>query len=216
MVAVSQDIKSKLCELGLPPAKVHVVYRGINVEQFSPGDRRAARRRLGLPCDRPLLVWVGRMARVKGLDVLVEACAILKARQIDFHVALVGDGPLQEGLQAACLARGVQEQVRFVGSVRHHELPDWYRAADLTILPSLSEGVPNVLLESLACGTPFVASRVGGIPEIASPGIDRLVTPSDPVELADAIAQQLSAGQTLRRARVPAGEQSSGRRAWST
>ena len=79
----------------------------------------------------------------------------------------------------------------------HHDLPDWYRAADLTVLPSVSEGVPNVLLESIACGTPFVASRVGGIPEIASPGIDRLVAPGDPLELADAIEQHLS--QATRR-----------------
>jgi peptidoglycan/xylan/chitin deacetylase (PgdA/CDA1 family)/glycosyltransferase involved in cell wall biosynthesis len=196
VVSVSQDIRSKLGEFGIDPSKTHVVYRGVNTEQFSPGDRRAARRCLGMPPDGPLLLWVGRMAPVKGLDVLIDACAILKARKSGFQLMLVGAGPLEKQLRAACLARGLAGQVRFVGPVLHHVLPNWYRAADLTVLPSLSEGVPNVLLESIACGTPFVASRVGGIPEIASSGKDRLVTAGDPVELAVAIEQQLT--QTMR------------------
>ncbi len=192
VVAVSDDIKSRLCQFGIEPAKIHVVYRGVDREQFSCGERREARRRLGLPLDRPLLLWVGRMVPVKGLDVLVEACSILKARKTGFQAALVGAGPLEARLKAACVARGLGESVRFAGPALHHDLPDWYRAADLTVLPSLSEGVPNVLLESIACGTPFVASCVGGIPEIASQGIDRLVAPGDPLQLADAIGQQLA------------------------
>jgi glycosyltransferase involved in cell wall biosynthesis len=77
----------------------------------------------------------------------------------------------------------------------HDALPDWYRAADLTVLPSLSEGIPNVLLESMASGTPFVATSVGGIPEIAAEGIDFLVPPRNPLALADAIAAGLMRGK---------------------
>jgi glycosyltransferase involved in cell wall biosynthesis len=76
----------------------------------------------------------------------------------------------------------------FAGVVQHGDLPDWYRAADVTVLPSRSEGVPNVLLESTACGTPFVASDVGGIAEVADPLLDRLV----PAEHADALAKAIT------------------------
>src|SRR5262249_19186984 len=93
--------------------------------------------------------------------------------------------------------------ISFIGSRPQDELPDWYRASDLTVLPSRSEGLPNVLRESLACGTPFVASRVGGIPEIAGDGAGRLVTPGDPVALAEGIALALAEGKTGARTRSP-------------
>jgi glycosyltransferase involved in cell wall biosynthesis len=89
--------------------------------------------------------------------------------------------------------------VTFVGYVPHSDLADWYTAADLTVLPSHSEGVPNVLLESIASGTPFVATRVGGIAEIADPVLDRLVAPGDPAALADAIVDALSMPQPAER-----------------
>ncbi len=83
--------------------------------------------------------------------------------------------------------------MHWIGSVAHDELADYYRSADVTVLPSLSEGVPNVLLESIACGTPFVASNVGGISEIATAGVDRLVPAGDVKALAAAIRDQLAA-----------------------
>jgi glycosyltransferase involved in cell wall biosynthesis len=100
---------------------------------------------------------------------------------------------LRSSLQAAAATLGLSDIVSFVGSRAHDQLPDWYRAADLTVLPSRSEGIPNVLRESLACGTPFVASRVGGIPEIATEPCLRLVPPGDAAALADAIAASLAA-----------------------
>jgi glycosyltransferase involved in cell wall biosynthesis len=93
--------------------------------------------------------------------------------------------------------------VTFAGYVPHADLPDWYRAANLTVLPSRSEGVPNVLLESIACGTPFVASRVGGIPEVADPLVDRLVAPNDRDALADAIVHSLTSPSRITRRTMP-------------
>jgi teichuronic acid biosynthesis glycosyltransferase TuaC len=84
--------------------------------------------------------------------------------------------------------------VTLAGRRPHAELPDWYRASDLAVLPSYSEGLPNVLREAVACGRPFVATRVGGIPEIADPSYSRLVSPGSPPELADAIRAMLAAG----------------------
>ncbi len=192
VIVVSRDLKDQVEKLGVDPAKVHVGWRGVNAEEFSPGDRREARQRLGLPASRPLMLWVGGMVPVKNLETLLAAAAILKARGTDFRLLLVGQGRLANSLKRKCRALGLQELVQFVGPVRHDNLPDWYRAANVTVLPSWSEGIPNVLLESMAAGIPFVASNVGGIPEIAREGVDRLAPPGDPAAWAEAIAKQLS------------------------
>jgi glycosyltransferase involved in cell wall biosynthesis len=192
VVAVSRDLAEALAGLGIPAAKVHVIPRGVDAGAFAPGDRPGARRRLGIPDGAPVLLWVGRLVAVKGLDVLLRACGRLRDRGVAFRLYLVGDGPLRRPLEAQARSEGLGPAVAFVGPVAHDDLPDWYRAADLTVLPSRSEGVPNVLRESLACGTPFVASRVGGVPELAAGGAGELVEPGDPEALAAALAAALA------------------------
>ena len=192
IVAVSRNLRDKVLDLGVAPGKTHVCWRGVNTKKFRAGDRSKARQRLGLPASVPLLLWIGRMVPVKNLETLLGAAAILKERGGDFRLLLVGTGPLEDYLRRKCRARGLQDRVSFMGPIMHDALPDWYRAADLTVLPSWSEGIPNVLLESMATGVPFVASNVGGIPEIAVKDSDLLLPPDDPHAWADAIAQQLS------------------------
>jgi glycosyltransferase involved in cell wall biosynthesis/peptidoglycan/xylan/chitin deacetylase (PgdA/CDA1 family) len=191
VVAVSQHLKDKMIELGVAPDKVQVVCRGVDETIFHPGDRTLARQKLGIPIDQRVLLWVGRMVPIKGLDVLLTACGRLQAKGTEFQLFLIGDGPLRAALASQCQLLGLRDSVKFVGPLEHDRLADWYRAANVTVLPSRSEGVPNVLRESLACGTPFVASRVGGIPEIANDQNSRLVPPDDPTLLADAIAEML-------------------------
>jgi teichuronic acid biosynthesis glycosyltransferase TuaC len=188
VLTVSADLKSKVVDLGISPERVHLWHQGVDVTRFTAGDRAKARRRLGLPVDGLAAVWVGRMVPVKGLEVLLSAFALIQSQYVSARLYLVGDGPLRPGLEAMCMRLGLSESVSFVGSTLHDQLPDWYRAADLTVLPSWSEGLPNVLRESLACGTPFVASNVGGIPEIAAGNPARLVPPGDPEALAAALA----------------------------
>jgi glycosyltransferase involved in cell wall biosynthesis len=202
IVAVSQDLKRAVRTLGLPANKIHVIYRGIDAQRFKPGDRHAARQRLGIEPGRRTLLWVGHMTPVKGLDVLVDACAAA-ADRVDFHLYLVGHGSIAGDLQRRCAELGIATRVTLVGYVPHADLPDWYRAANLTVLPSRSEGIPNVLLESIGCGTPFVASRVGGIPEIADPLVDRLVAPAERDALSNAIVHSLTAPSRLNRRTMP-------------
>jgi glycosyltransferase involved in cell wall biosynthesis len=192
VLAVSADLRNRVVELGVAPGRSCLWRQGVETDLFRPGDRAAARHRLGLPDDEPILLWVGRMVPVKGLDVLVRACSGLKEKKVGFRLVLVGDGPLRPGLEEVCRRAGIAESVTFAGMRGHKEVADWYRAADLTVLPSRSEGLPNVLRESVSCGTPFVASRVGGIAEIADGTLDRLVPPEDPAALADAIAASLA------------------------
>ncbi len=204
VVAVSEDLRQKIISNGVDQQKVHLVRRGIDTDRFHPGDRQDARRRLDLPTDLPIFLWVGRMETVKGLPVLLDALERLQRESMDIQTMLVGAGTEAASTSAEIQRRGLSQRVAMPGGVPHAKLADYYRAADLTVLPSLSEGVPNVLLESIACGTPFVASRVGGIPEIATAGIDRLVSPGDPRELALAIRDTLASPQpTHSRTFVP-------------
>ena len=192
VITVNDHLKRVVERLGIDPDKVKVWHQGVDVAQFGPGDSHRSRNRLGISATRGILVWVGHMVPVKGLDILLESCALLRAQGVDYHLYLVGDGPLRRGLMAQTETHSLSTHITFVGPKLHDELGDWYRAADLTVLPSRSEGLPNVLRESLACGTPFVSTNVGGIPEIADPDCSLLVPPNDPQALADAIAQGLA------------------------
>jgi glycosyltransferase involved in cell wall biosynthesis len=192
VVTVSHYLKVKAVELGICPEKVHVVHQGIDRELFCPGDSQEARRRLGISSGNKMLVWVGNLVPVKGLEVLLGVCAALRDRGVVFRLYLIGDGPLRAALESRCRALALSPFVTFVGPRLHSQLPDWYRAADLTVLTSWSEGLPNVLRESLACGTPFVATDVGGVSEIGAMGsFNRLVPAGDVSAAAEAIAQSL-------------------------
>ena len=192
VVTVSDHIANTLVSDGIARDKLRVVRRGVDLAVFSPGDRVISRRGLDLPEDRTLLVAVGRLVPVKGFQYLIDACSVLKSRGRSFGCCILGDGPLKGELQSQIDRLGLQGTVELRGPQSQTELAEWYRAADMTVLSSLSEGVPNVLLESLACDTPFVATSVGGVPEIADPRHDRLVSPEQPGALADAIDSQLS------------------------
>jgi glycosyltransferase involved in cell wall biosynthesis len=197
VVCVSEHLARAARVLDRAGTPVHVVRRGVNLDRFCAGDRAAARARLGWDPGRRALLWVGRMSPEKGLDVLIDACARLP-RSLDFSLYLAGDGPLRGELVEHVRRASLAQRIVFAGMVPHGDLPDWFRAADVTVLPSRSEGVPNVLLESIACGTPFVASDVGGVAEIADPRADRLTPAGDADALAAAIGEVLarpSAGQ---------------------
>ena len=124
--------------------------------------------------------------------MLIDACSILARTGRRFQCRIIGQGPLAGSLQAQVDRLGLGERVRLLGPRRQAELPDWYRAADVFVLPSHSEGVPNVLLEASACGLPCVATRVGGIPEISDRGDIRMVPPADPAALVGAIGEVLA------------------------
>jgi glycosyltransferase involved in cell wall biosynthesis len=192
VITVGRQLADAVEALGVQASKVHVVYQGIDRELFSPGPRDEARRRLGIPPGDAVLVSVGSLIPVKGIDVLLEALSRARSRRRDVRLYLLGDGASRRDLEALAARLGLQDVVGFVGKVEQAQLPDWYRAADLSVLASRSEGVPNVLRESLACGTSFVATRVGGVNEIAAGTSSRMVPPEDSSALADAILAALA------------------------
>lgn len=197
VLAVGAPLRERVVALGIPEQRVGSFQRGVDAARFFPGSPADARARLGLPLDRSIVLWVGRMVPVKGLDVLVEAWPRMQQAPHRPLLVLVGEGEERVRLERQAQQLGVE--VTFAGSVEHGALPDWYRAADLVVLPSRSEGIPNVLLEGLACGTPFVASDVGGVSELVEPGC-RAVPAGNPSALGDALLAALADPPMQRRA----------------
>jgi len=191
VLTVSKGLRDAVLKLGADPARVHVLYQGVDPGVFHPGSRSEARRKLNLTNTRPILVWIGRMVDVKRLDVLLNACATLRDRNFDFELCLVGDGDCRKSVEATSRRLKLVDRVRFVGSIPCRDTADWYRAADAAVLCSDSEGLPNVLRESLACGTPFVSTDVGSIREIAMPEASILTPAGDTTALANGIEQIL-------------------------
>jgi glycosyltransferase involved in cell wall biosynthesis len=168
IIAVSASLKRAILQLGIPEHKVKVIGNGVDTNRFYPVDRLEARQKLGLPKDAQILVTVCALKPVKGLDLLISAAAQLAASYPRLRLYLVGTGPLYAKLMNLASALGVQDRVFLVGEKPNEELKYWFSAADLSCLTSSREGWPNVVSESIACGTPVVAARVGGIPEILS------------------------------------------------
>ena len=164
---------------GAEHAKIHTIPCGVDLERFRPGDPLAARKRLGLPLHSPILLWVGRLEKLKGVDILISAVAQLDER--DFTLLIVGGDERAAGLKADLMAQarleGVADNVRFIGAVDHAELPEYYAAADVCVVPSYYESFGLVAVEAMACGTPVVASRVGGLVSTVVDGVSGYLIP---------------------------------------
>jgi glycosyltransferase involved in cell wall biosynthesis len=173
--------------------KIRAVSGGVETKSFCPGDgMRAARARLGLDPSRPLLVTVRRAEPRMGIEQLLRAVRLVPAD--DLTLAVVGGGLLTSELRRLSSELGIGDRVRFVGRVAEEALPDWYRAADLFVLPTVAyEGFGMVTVEALASGTPVVGTSVGATPELLEPLDPRLVARgSDPEPLAAAIREALA------------------------
>jgi glycosyltransferase involved in cell wall biosynthesis len=190
VITVSHQLGKAVSELGVPEEKIHVVYQGVDTAKFCPGDRSSARTKLNILGIR-MLLFVGNLLPVKGVDILIDACSHLDT-SMPWHLYIVGSGPLRNSLSEQATRLNISDRISFMGGVPQDDLPSWYRAADITVMASRSEGIPNVLRESMACGTPFIATDVGGISEIVRPGLGILVPPNNPASLAEAITKWLS------------------------
>lgn len=189
-IGVSQSLAHRLMSLGTEPSKTHVLRNGVDLERFQPIDQSKARKDLGLPIERRLLLSVGHLVPIKGHDIAINALADLP----DTYLAVVGEGAERESLQELAHARGVANRVCFAGARPQAELPLWYSAADVLVLCSSREGWANVLLESMACGTPVVATDVGGTAEVlAAPESGMLMHERSSEALATALGKLFSA-----------------------
>ena len=198
VISVSAALRDTCVELARSPGgssswsgdNIDVIPTGVDVTRFFPVDQGVARSELGLPKDKRLIVVPARLSVEKGVAYFIDALATLPS---DCVGVLVGDGPEQSALRSAVSRLGLTDRVVFAGHQPEARMRLYCSAADLVCLPSTEEGWPNVLMESFACGCPWVASNVGGVPEllaIAPGGI--LAKPADPVDLASGLRAGLA------------------------
>jgi len=160
IITVCEELRQRLGELGVDKSKVLALRNGVDLSRFQPQDREQCRRELIV--EGTVLVSVGNLIELKGQDLTIRALAELP----NVTLLLVGDGPKEAEYRQLVESLGLQNRVRFTGPVPQAELSKYYSAADIMVLASSREGMANVLLESLACGTPVVATAVSGTPEV--------------------------------------------------
>ncbi len=206
IVAASEIELADLASLyGADPAKVRVIPLGVDTQLFRPLRQSDARAALGRDACEDTILFVGRIEQIKGIDVLLEAVGQLLRRRPDLRrrvcLVIVGgatdpnaDGSESEKvaeLRRMVEAHGIRDSVDFVGSLDQRELACFYAAADVCAVPSLTESFGLVALEAMACGTPVVATRVGGLQTVVTDESGLLVPPGDSSALSEAIAQLL-------------------------
>lgn len=201
MLAVSEALRRDMIALGMPADRIRVHYTGLDRDRFKPTGRGEARERVSaLPgfdgwIGEPLLVSPGALIPRKGQRLAIEALVALPG----VHLALAGAGEDEASLRALAARLGLARRVHFLGQISHEVLPLLLSAADVVVLPSASEGLANVWVEALACGTPIVITDVGGAREIVrEPTAGRLVA-RDSASIADAVSEILADPPTQER-----------------
>jgi glycosyltransferase involved in cell wall biosynthesis len=199
LVAVSPEVRDELVEHGIAPAdKFTVIRLGIPLDERL-GDATADldyRGLYGIPDDAFVVGWVGRMTGVKDTDAVLQIVAATRERGVPAVLCMVGDGPDRERLEQVAHDLGIARSTFFVGY--QEDVAGYYRLFDAFLLPSVNEGTPVSAIEALASGTPVVATRVGGVPDVVSDGVDGfLVEPGDVSAAAERLAR-LAADPELR------------------
>ena len=200
IVAVAEHIADQLVRFGVPRDKITVIGNGVDCERFCPASDKG-------PPDRtardPVLIYAGRLVHGKNIPLLLDAAAILAARGRRFRVRILGNGPQRRELKRAAARLGLTDRVEFPGRVDADKLPDEHRRSDVFVLPSRYEGMPNAVLEAMACGVPAVLTRFQGAEKIVRSGYNGVVlrrdTPEELAEVLDALLRDPAARNTMGR-----------------
>ncbi len=192
IIVISGATKEYVLRLGAKPKKVQVIYNGVDLERFKPtaAKREEIRRKHGIPKDAIVALTVRRLVYKNGVDTLIDCAKIAVKKNPRIVFLAVGKGPDMNSVQLQVEHLGIAENFKLAGFVSDEDLPSYYNAADLFVLPSKSgEGLPLVALEAMACGLPVVATNVGGIGEILMKNYGKLVPPNQPESLAKAVLE---------------------------
>ena len=189
LTAITEDCRQHALRAGAPTQSMHLVFNGTDLRRFSPGPAGAVDPRFG-----PSMIFACRqLFPRKGIRFLVEAAAQLKPRFPDLKVVVAGDGFERPDLIALAERLGIARDVTFLGWVPNSELPQYYRAAAVSVIPSLEEGFGIPAAEAMGCETAVVASDAGGLPEVVEHGVTGLIVPrGDASALAGAIGELLA------------------------
>lgn len=199
-IGVSRALTDKLAALGIPSEKLKVFRNGVDLDRFHPQAQEAARRQIGisLTSEEKLILSVGNLVELKGHHLAIEA---LKELPANTRLVIIGKGNEQSRLEALARQFGVADRVHFAGMILPDQLMWWYSAADALVLCSSREGWPNVVLEAMACGTPVVATQVGGVMEILTPEVGVLMADRSSAALVSALEQLFAAQPDRQRVR---------------
>lgn len=180
VVCISHELRNLVLGWGVDPSRVTIVYHGVNTDNFRP-----------IKVKKPfsdVVLFVGGFGPGKGLPTLLEAAKYLE----DVHFFIIGPRPVNVGFPR------MPENIHYLGIVKRNRMPYYYNMSDVLVLPSFTEGLPDVILEAFACGKPVIASKVGEIPWIVSPEFGWLVNPGDVRQLKEAIHDALSDKKRLK------------------
>lgn len=191
--AMSENLKEKIINIGIPQNKVLNLSRGINIDLFKILVQGDCRNILQLSLEKKIILFIGAFEEVKGVDYLLTAFSSIEPIfKNNLHLVLIGKGTLEDKLRHVVEKLNILEKVMFIGEIEHSQIPIWINASDIVCLPSIREGLPNVIKEAFCCGKPVVASSVGGVPELVrSDNYGILVRPSDPNALAQGLIDAL-------------------------
>jgi glycosyltransferase involved in cell wall biosynthesis len=191
VLSVSEDLKIHIVNLGISEDKVSVVPNGVDMEKFKPAGKEYARNMLNLPQDKKIVLFVGALKKIKGVDYLIEAAKSFLDSNISLYMVGRDDG-MKKSLEKRAHELKIGNYIKFTGPLNHEDIPLWFSASDILVLPSLSEGRPNVVLEAFACEVPVVATNVGGIPELMINGETGYLVPAEnPTELSEKVNKLL-------------------------
>ena len=200
-IGVSRALMERLADLGAAREKLEVFRNGVDLERFHPVPRDAARQQIGI-CAAPddhMVLSVGNLVELKGHHLAIEA---LQELPKGTRLAIIGKGSDYSRLEALARQLGLADRVHFAGVIPPDQLKWWYSAADVLVLCSSREGWPNVLLEAMACGTPVIATKVGGVAEVLAHGAGTLLSGRSSAALVSALASLFAASpdrQQIRR-----------------
>jgi len=180
-IAVSAALKDAMVAIGIAEQSVSVLRNGVDLARFRLLDRAALRRQLGL--QQSTLLSAGNLIELKGHHLVIEALERLP----EWQLVIAGQGALAADLKCQVAERGLEGRVRFAGALSQQHLIEYYNAADALVLASSREGMPNVVLEAMACGLPVVATSVGGIPEVLDATVGRLIAERSAPAIAAAV-----------------------------
>ncbi|MDO6763561.1 glycosyltransferase [Agarivorans sp. 1_MG-2023] len=185
ILSVSQALAKEMASLGINQDKVSVIYNGVDHQKFGVDTKR--------PFEQNYLLYVGNLKVDKGVVELYQGFAEVADQHLELQLVYAGTGAMKATIEQQAKADGLAERVHFLGSVQHALLPAWISHAQLLALPSYAEGVPNVVLEAMACGTPVLATTVGGIPEVMDASqCGVLIPPKDATAVAVGITKILT------------------------
>ena len=192
IIPVSKFLENEIRNLGIQNKKSFVIPMGAKTDRFKPKDTNEMRKKLNLPLNKKIILFVGHLVERKGVIYLVKAMSKIIKKEKNSLCLVIGKGAEEGKLKKAASELGLNNAIKFLGQKTNEEVAPYMNACDIFVLPSLNEGLPVVLCEALACGKPVVATAVAGTPELVTKDAGYLVMPKDPKDLEEKIIVALN------------------------